>query len=269
MTKKNDWKGVDRSAGDDGHRKAGAPPDVDDLIAYSRGTLPPADVARVREQLVLYPELARAMAVSPEEPPEVTSSDPYYVSDETMDGDWIALQERITASIAAPKPLHVVGPVQARGGVNPAWRISAVAAALAAIISGGLLIRARSEQERLFTRIATPSAPDEQLLLPDGSRGPVVELDPTPLATSADAILLVAPLINQTGYATYRVAILDAAVEPARVLWTVDGLRRRDNDTLQVLVPRTFLKAGRYQLVTYGLSGHSPIRLARFTFRAR
>jgi hypothetical protein len=97
----------------------------------------------------------------------------------------------------------------------------------------------------------------------------MVELVPTPLATRTDSFLLIAPLINQPRFAAYRVDILTLDVEPARVLWSSTGLRRRDNDTFELLVPRAFLNPGRYQLVIYGVRGSIADRLARFTFRAR
>jgi hypothetical protein len=242
---------------EEGRRRVGPPPTVDELLAYSRGDLAADHHDRVQELLVYYPDLARAVSALKHDS-DAEPANPADITNETAAAHWESLRHRIASMRSGTtgkfKPLRAP-----RRGVNQRWRSMAIAASLAVVAMGSMLLYERRETPRV--------PPEAQLLMPDGSRGPVTELVPTPLSTHSDAYLLVAPLINQPHYADYRLEIADLGTQPPRVLWREDGVQRRVNDTFEVLIPRAFLKPGKYQLEVDGLNGKAADRLVTYTFR--
>jgi hypothetical protein len=229
-------------------RRLGEPPTVEEMLAYERGELPPQDEERVRALLVAYPELAQALVMPfPDDDGEPE------LSTELIDAQWSSLQRRLIE----PNVFPFRAPAAARRTGTPGLRALAAAAAIAAVLSGGLLWRAEMKlgQPRM--------ASDEQLLLPDGQRGPG-EASPV-ISPQDDSYLLVAPLINQQSFADYRLELIDAATR--RVLWTSMAMPRRSSDTFAILVPSSFLKPGRYQVVLYGVADGHDERMASYTLR--
>ena len=67
--------------------------------------------------------------------------------------------------------------------------------------------------------------------------------------------------------ADYRVELFDASVDPPRSLWSMSGLRRGENATLIVAVPRSFLSPGIYRLTIYGGNGGGEDLVNHYTIR--
>jgi hypothetical protein len=242
------WDAVHRELMNVDRQRLGEPPAVEEMLAYGRGELSPEEESRVRELLVAYPELARAMAAQfPSD--DAQPGDDDYLSDEDVAKQWARLPERIRGRSAERVP---------EGRVLRFWQAFGAIAATLAIVSGALLWRAQSQLAQ--PRIAW----DEQLLEPDGRRG---NGDASPiLSAEGESVLLVAPLINQPYSADYRVELVDVTQTP-RTVWSSSSLRRRANDSFAILVPRSFLTPGKYQVVLYGMDGGKEERMATYTLR--
>jgi hypothetical protein len=222
------------------------PPANDELFAFMRGDLKPEDETRVREQLMAYPELARAMA-EPFPDEDAQPDDDDYLSDDEIDARLHALKRRVDGD-GSPNVVRF-------------WRRSALALAATTILAfGGLLWQSMRTREQSFSpRVAM----DGQLLLPDGQRGTQASLTVIP---HADSFLLITPLINPPAFDAYRLQIVREG-DDTRPLWTSAPLPRPANDTYQLLVPSAFLARGNYQVIVFGVSGARQERLANYSLR--
>jgi hypothetical protein len=208
------------------------PPTVEEMLAYRRGELSAPHEARVRELLVRFPELLRALATPlPDEP---APGDADSLSVDEIDRRWASLQKRLGTS--------------GEGRLLQFWRAAGAIAAALAVVFGALFWHERSELNK-------PRAVwDQQDLVPDGGqRGIGDEL--VTLRAQGDSFLLSALLTNVPPADAYRLEIFDAAANPPRSLWSSDPLPLHPNDTFAILVRRDFLPPGRYRIVVYGVSG--------------
>jgi len=239
-------------------RRLGEPPTAEELLAYRRGELSVAEEARVRELLVCYPELARALTV-PFPVEGAAPGDPDFLTDAEFATHWASLQKRVHDEDAV-----ATRPEEAR--VLQFWRRASTALAAALLLAfGGLLWQAQS-RARLAKELGDPRVTsEEQLLLPDGQRGGGD--GSLTLAAEGDSFLLIAPLVGGSQFPRYRLEIVDLSTTPPRALWSSTALHRRFNDTFAILVPRPFLKPGRYQIVLSGVDGAHEERLATYTLR--
>ncbi len=138
---------------------------------------------------------------------------------------------------------------------------TAIAAAIA-LVFAGLYWQAEAKARRMSHELSVPHVmASEQLLLPDGNRGGE---HATILSVAGDSYLLVATIINAARFPQYRLDIVDANV---KTLWTQTGLQPRDNDTFAILVPRSFLTPGEYQVVLSGVNGTRSEQIATYTVR--
>ena len=243
MSTKKGWQSIhDALIEVDG--QAAEPPTAEEMIAYRRGELSAEDEARVRALLVRYPDLARAVATEfPAD--DARPGDPDYLSEEDLDARWASMEKRIGTGRVLQ--------------FHPAWL--AVAAALA-LVFAGLYWQAESNMRQLRHELSLPRiASQEQLLLPDGSRGPS---DGTTLAVEGDPLRLVVTLISAARYPRYRLEIVDAN---GTTLWSRADLQPSDNDTFTIDVPRAFLKPGTYQVILHGIDGAREERVASYTMR--
>ena len=133
-------------------------------------------------------------------------------------------------------------------------RISAIAATLA-VVFGALFWNARSEltKPRLIA--------DEQVLLPDGRRGGDDD-GFVKLTADGDSFLLAASLINEPAFDNYRIEILDPSANPPTIVWSSKPAPRLPDDSVTILVSRTFFRPGKYKLVLYGVNGTREERLS-------
>lgn len=235
MITKSDWQAaLDELTAED-RAKLGMPPTAEQLVAFENGELSAEETERVRQFLVAYPELARAVAQPfPEE------AEP--LPDGEIDRRWTEFRGRIQTP---PKLAPVL----------VFWR--ALAAGLAIVVAGLVW-----QQHRDHTRPLLIG--EEQLLEPDGSRGPA---GPTvTLSTRAEWALVTVPIIGSTGYDDYRLSIdSPGSNDPS---WRSDILTRPDNDAFAIAVPKRFLSSpGTYRVVLSGVRGNSEETLATYSLR--
>jgi hypothetical protein len=248
MTSKSEWSSVNGERPGPTRPETGEPPTYEEVLAYSRGELPPAEEERVRELLVAYPELARTMFASvPED--EAQQGEPGYVSDVELARRLKVLHERLPIERPA-------APFRARR-----WAPLALAATLA--IVSGLYIQSAVEVRRLSVLVNAPHvAADERILLSDARRGGGAQgvlLDPEAgsyaLVVSADDPM----------YRSYRLEIVDYGTQ--RSLWKSEILQRKeDNGTFSLFFRREFLPPGDYQVVVYGVAAGGEEKLDTHTF---
>jgi hypothetical protein len=242
MTPKSQWEMANEALMNEQRKQNGEPPSSEEILAFLRGGLEPDEEERIRERLVCYPELMRTLTEPfPEHGAE--PGDPDYLSDADFAKQWAVLRNRVDAPPADGRVVPFLA------------AFTAVAAALA-IVFGALLWHARSELSR-------PRIVQEQLLEPDGRRGPG-EAAAT-LSPRGDSWLLIVPLIGDETSRAYVLEIVD--VDAGRSMWRSERLHRGENDSFAVLVPREFLRKGKYQIVLYGTDGARGLRLATYTIR--
>lgn len=258
MISKSDWNAVNEELAAEERRKLGDPPTVEEVLAYSRGELPPAEEERVRELLVCHPALARIMFASAPEH-EAKPGEAGYVSDEELARRLAALEERLQLPAAA-------APVRrAQRGRVFGWRYAPIAAAAVLVIVSGLYIDALLDVRRLSRELHAPRvAADERLIVSDHRRGVgplAVTLDP-----DASSYTIVVPADGN--YRNFRLEILD--YETQRSVWKSDLLRRHEDDrTFSIFFGREFLPPGDYQVVVYGVAGEREEKLDTHSFIIR
>jgi hypothetical protein len=219
------------------------PPTSDEMLAYMRGELSVDEEARFRDRLIPYPELVRTLtAPFPTEGAEPGDED--YLSDRELTRHWAAMQTRMP-----------------RGAVVQFWPSVAAIAATLALVFGALYWQAHTKQGQ--PRVLTV---DGQTLFPDGNqRGS--GSDAATVTPHGDWYALVPVLMDERPFDTYRVELFDVSVDPQRSLWSMSGLRRGENATLIVAVPRSFLSPGIYRLTIYGSNGGREELVNHYTIR--
>ncbi|HYO12484.1 MAG TPA: hypothetical protein VE685_04725 [Thermoanaerobaculia bacterium] len=250
MTSKSDWEAAYRELLEEGRQRLGEPPSVEDLLAFSRGRLPEAEAARVREFLSYNPEMARALLEPLPFPEEIRPGDPAFLSEEELEQDRQAIQaglaQPVDAGSAVPentRPRRRTAELGDRRSLQR-WRRSTVAAALLAAVLGGSLVWTQSEVQRLRRELETPRTDvDRRQLVPDGDRDAVGGQEPIALRSEADSFLLVPLLIDPPSAPEVRLRILQGEGKTAKEVWSASGLLR-DGADLEILVPRAFLRSG-------------------------
>jgi hypothetical protein len=234
-------------------RDLGEPPTNEELFAFMRGELSPSEEVRVRELLVAYPELVRAMC-EPFPDEAAQPGETGYVSEEEVSLRWAEFRQAGRGR-GAPQPVP--------GRAVRVWRRVSAALAAALVVAFGALLwmHMQLQQERFGPRVAA----GEQLLLPDGQRGAHSDNVPV-LEPDGDSFLLIAPLINAPqGFASFRLELVKLEKQSPRTLWKSARLPRPAGDTFSIAVRREFLRPGRYQVVVYGVSGARQERLATYS----
>ena len=245
MTTKQEFSAANEAVMAGDRKRLGEPPSAAEVLAYTRGHLATDEHERIRERLVAYPELVRTLtAPFPTEGAQPGDAD--YLSDDEFATRWASLQKRR----------------QRPGGarVLQFWRgFSAIAATLA-VVFGALFWNARSEltKPRLIA--------DQQVLLPDGRRGGDDD-GFVKLTAEGETFVLAASLINEPAFDTYRLEILDPTANPPTTVWSSKPAPRLPDDSVTILVSRTFFRPGKYKLVLYGVSGTREERLSSYSLR--
>ena len=245
MNEMNELKAARQALIAERRARLGAPPTDEELVRYAHGLMSEQEEERIRELLVCYPELARAMA-EPFPTGGAEPGHPDYLSDDVDQ-----------------KPGAEVLPFRRRFTALPA----SLAAALI-LCFGGLLWQVQSNRQLREQLMQPRIASHEEPLLPDGARGPGTAAT---LSNDGDSYLLRVSLVGPADYFTYRLEIVEATDDDnGAVLWRSAELSRGNDDTFDVMVPRAFLKPGRYQIVLYGLQAgqaDKPEKLATYTVR--
>ena len=243
MITKTEWQSVHHQRMGD-ERRGMEPPTAEEMFAYTRGELSAEQETHVRERLVCYPELVRTLTAEfPTEGAE--RGDPDFMPDDEFAKHWASLQKRMR-------------PHASEGGrVVQLWRFTAAIAAAIAVALGTMLWQVSHK----------PAEPrvvwEEQVLLPDGHRGPA-DAGPV-LSPQGESVLLVVSLIGQRNFQQYRLGLIDGASD--RVLWNSGVLASRDAESIAILVPRSFLKPGRYQIAVYGITGPTAEPVGTYSLR--
>jgi hypothetical protein len=240
MTNRSDWNAVRDSLIADDRAKLGAPPNVDELLAYERGELSKEHAERVQQLLVAYPELARAYATP-------FPSDDDALPDDVIDRQWNAFRAGNRAG----------GGSSAR--VLQFWRGVAAIAAAVAIVFGAMLWQTHTELLRPHV------LPEAAILTPDGRRG--LAEQPSAITPTGDSVLFVVSLIGPADYETYRLELVRG--ESHTRVWSSDPLRATNSDSFNVEIPSRALPSGRYQVIAYGLRGNAQEEVATYTIDVR
>lgn len=222
MSTKPDWRTVNEPLMTHDRKRNDEPPTTEEILAYANGKLSPDDEERMRERLMNYPDLLRALAVPfPTEPAQPGDAD--YVSDEEWPEHWAALQKRMNGGRVVEFRRH-------------AWT---ALAAVIAIVFAGLYWQA----ER---KLGQPRIPAEEVvqLNVESRRGPG-EI-PAPVHIAGDSVILSVPVAE--AHAKYRMVILDE--DGTREKWRSDLL-----DAARIEVPKSFLAPGIYRIHVYGVDG--------------
>jgi len=249
MITKSDWQAVARQLRDEDRRKLGEPPTADEVLAYTRGELSPAEEASVRERLVCHPELMRTLT-EPFPAEGAKRGDPDYLTDAEYEFHWAALRGRMQKR--APLPA-----TSAPARVLRIWRAAAAIAAALAVVFGASLWQANLR--RAEPRVVS----EQQVLFPDGRRGGGQEA--ATLSAQGDSVLLVIPLIGQSEYQRYRLEIVNTASDKSA--WKSEPLALRDDETFTLLVSRRFLDPGTYEVVVSGITGATEEKVATYSLR--
>lgn len=219
------------------------PPTSDEMLAYMNGQLSAEEEEHFRDRLIPFPELVRTLAAPfPAEGAERGDVD--YLSDAEFTRHWAAMQKRMP-----------------RGNVVQFWPSVAAIAATLALVFGALYWQAYNKQGQ--PRVLTV---DGQTLFPDGNQRGSAS-DAATVTPHGDWYALVPVLMDERLFDNYRVELFDAGVDPQRSLWSMSGLRRSENATLIVAIPRSFLSPGVYRLAIYGSKGALEEHVNDYTFR--
>ncbi len=272
MIKRSDWGAAYRKLIAEGRRKLGEPPTEEQFLSYSRNGLGSEEAARVQEYLSFHPEIARALVLPFPSPEESRPGDPDYLSDEMLEEDWKAIQARLaeTPGVAAVKTSRGsgLGTLFRAFFTAPLWglRLASAAAFGLALVLGALALQTRMEFQTLQQKISEPLVnPERRLLLPDGERDAAGEEAPILLRSHADPYLLELNVAYRASYPEYRLRILALSGTREQGVWNAAGLRR-DGDSFEILVPRSFLEAGdRQRLEIYGVRSGKAELLATYT----
>jgi hypothetical protein len=221
------------------HQRRIEPPTAEEMLAYTRGELPPEEAARIRERLIAYPELVRTLTA--QFPEGAQPGHPDYLSDDEFAGRWAALQKRRQ---------HPEG-----GRVLQFWRAFGAIAATLALVFGAMLWRAQTE-------LKNPHLLVQQVLMPDGQRGGG---DAATAVTAQGEFFLLVPFVGESAAESFRADIV--AVNSGKAIWTSNAVRRNPDDSVMIVVPRRFFRSGRYQVRLYEINGARQEPLSTYTIR--
>lgn len=263
MKKENEFEAAARLLIEEGRRRVGPEPSVEELAAYQRGDLSPEAEERFRERLAHYPDAVRVLEALAVEDYAGAPGDPHYLSDEALERSWETLQGRLRWRPRLWPPTWL-----------PAdWvRIVAVPAAVA-IVAGALGFLAggvrTGELEREVAVLREPRVNPEILAIsPDGERrGPAVErsfrLPPIEGAHHLSLTLYEAP-----SFPDYRLEIVPADEKAAEPIWARSGLAPEPGAVVRLVLPGGFLSPGRYEIRLFGIEGEERTLLATYTIEA-
>lgn len=221
-------------------RGAVPPPTAEEVLAYVNGELAGEEEERVRKALVDHPDMARAAVIDfPSEEPK--PGDDGYLSEHELARRWVALRRELPADNGASS--------------LRAWRVSTALAAALALTLGILLWQ--SEMRARSPRVVI----DRQILLPDGQRGATPPETMT-VTAHGDTYLLVAPIVGLDRYDRYRVDLRSSS----RTVWRSDVFPAPENDAFAIVVPRSLLRAGHYEIALHGINGKAETSVATYSF---
>ncbi|MEA2462722.1 MAG: hypothetical protein QOJ98_469 [Acidobacteriota bacterium] len=243
MIRKSDWDDAHRELLADG-RERFEPPDPEQVEALLRGDLPDAEAERVREALAYYPEVLQVMTTSFEEEGEVLTAD-----ERAADLAKIRarVQPRAAAAILRPERWQ------------PTKTMAIAAGFVIAIAISGVVFWRAHPQRNAVTKV----------LYADGDRGGATRglPDQPPIELSASTDYVLKPVFRpDRSYREYRFELFALDTASPRPLWSRSGVQRQQDGSYPVELSTEKLSPGRYELVLYGVDGHTE-RLATYTIR--
>lgn len=234
----------------------GEPPTPDELLAYRDGELPPADSARIADEIARHPEARRALdalAAFPDLEP-LPGEEP--LSDAELEEEWQRFQDRLdsssgTSSGAAtefvvprggPAPSTAPSTVPALGSRarRQAWRWPAAAAAAAALLAGaggwwaGRGGAAGPSASVAVVHLAPAGSTVQRSAAPGGEP-----------AAGAERLVLFLASAEPPREGDYGVTI---TAEDGRRLWSVGDARPDRTGIFRLDLPGDFLSTGSYRI---------------------
>jgi hypothetical protein len=237
------------SVEDEARRGSENHPTLEELIAYHQGRLEDAEVDRFQEHLLVcreclarLSELDRFVEAGERTPPEIGSLEEASA--------WRALRPRLTRPrLAAPSRT-----------VSLALAASFL---VAAVGLGVWAFQQRLETAQLREQVARLSRPQPAAtiveLFPGSTRGSAEQPPPVDLA-STDHLTVLLHLPEPPDFAAYEAEIVGTE---GRELWR-GGVRMDSYGTFSLGIPRSFLDAGSYRIVLYGLVDDGRRRIETF-----
>lgn len=239
MVHENDWERARLDLTTRGRERAGDPPTPEEIVAYSRGELSPAEEERVREALSYYPDLAKMLSE--------TDNDEYepMLSDTELAADWRKVRQRL------PRTSEPVVPL------SRSWQWATAASLALAAVLGVLYLNLLLENQQ-------PREHVERVVLlehtPRGTDAPPQALE---LQPSTEYVVLTLTLLDEAPAGPFSVEMRDTSTTPPPVVWKSTVIRGRDG-TFSVGVPRSFLTAREYQLDLYATGKDKPVATYAF-----
>lgn len=228
-------------------------PKVEDLVGYQEDRLANDDAERIRRHVVACPECARELLELEGLDFESRSDRSLLPNSAETAEDWAEFQQRVAANWPQPTPRNI----------RPPWWALAAAVAVAAVFGFWLGLNHRSSIPPAPTNLADiqPLGLD---LLPDGEAlSREVTTENVQIPGGVDALFLRLHLGDQTIYETYSIAVVNA---DGVTIWSQQGLLRQPEGGFVLLMPRTAVSSGRYQLQLIGTTDGEVTTLATYTF---
>jgi hypothetical protein len=239
MVHENDWERARLDLTTRGRERAGDPPTPEEIVAYSRGELPPAEEERVREALSYYPELAKMLSE--------TDDDEYepLLSGAELAADWRRVQQRL------PRTSEPVVPL------SWPWQWATAASLALAAVLGVLYLNLLREKQQPREHV------ERAVLLEHTPRGTGASLQALELQPSTEYVVLTLTLLDEAPAGPFSVEMRDTSTAPPSIVWKSAITRGRDG-TFSFEVPRPFLTASEYQLDLYASGKEKPIATYAF-----
>lgn len=222
-------------------------PTSGELLDFLAGDLPKAERERIEEHLALCRACARTaleLAAFPEE--ELAPGEA-----PLTDGELAAEWKRFRAALPPARPAWS-GAVLSRAG----W---ALAASLLLAVVGLAFWNVRLSQEMRAPRVEVAVVD----LVPLDAVERKEEAETVAIPGWADDIVLLLNFAEPTTSTLFQIEIL---AEDGRLAWSSRGVRRSEEGTFAVAVPRRFLPAGVYRIRLSGL-GEVPEPVAEYAVR--
>jgi hypothetical protein len=233
MNKQSEWQADENE-----------PPTAEEMFAYSDGTLPAEEAARVWERLQQYPELARAYT-EPFPAAGAEAGDPHHLSGDEIGRRWESFRTRI--------------PEERGGRVIQFPRTLSSIAAVLILALGGLLWQSQMKIRRLQSELAQPHMLREVVLDEDAAfrgRGPA-----RAVVSGKDLKLVL--LTNADHHEHYDAELRDISTQPGKPRWR-ERVERTEEDEVEITLLR--IEPGQYEIVLYGITGDKTQRLGAYSF---
>lgn len=238
-------------------------PEPEELIDYVEGRLSPARREEIEEATALDPELARELAELAVFPDVEPTADMAAPSEAEVTASWQRFRPRLEelrrrGTVAPPR--LVPEPIPSRRP-TARWTLAHAAALFFFLTTAALLVAVvrgsgRPPQPVANVAVAELSPVGEEVRRAAGGGERIA------LPREAERLVLVLALADAGEHRAYNLTLRTAAGEP---LWSTDELRRFDDGTFRLLLPRRLVAGGgRYLVEVEGLDADGPVALARY-----